>query len=335
MARDEAERIGQSSTDQPADLQRAAAADRLTALAARLLGTRHAVVSLFADEHSPVHRVQGGNSCPVVPGGPRDSLGALTARLGAPLAVADVAHDSRVGHLAPVLAGELGCYLGVPLRDSEGELRGTLAVFDPTPRTWHEADVLLLEELAASVSAELELAEVSADLAATAARLELAFAAADLGSFDWDLSTDELIWDDRLKAIFGYDATAFVPHIDSFTDRLYPGDRQWVGEALTEAIEAGKDFEAEYRVVRPDGGMRWVSARGRVLRDEAGRSVRLLGAAYDSTAARTSRDFAARVLETMSTAFFYLGPDWRVTYVNAEGERALGMERGDLVGRDF
>ena len=326
----------------PAGRQGAAVADRLTALAARLLGTRHALVWLFSaetshqtfDENSERSR-PGGTVGPVPKDGPLDSLGALTAKLGGPLAVADAAHDSRVAQSAPVLAGKLGCYLGVPLRASDGELLGALGVFDPAPRTWCDADVLLLQELAALVSAELELAEVSSDLAATAARLELAFAAADLGSFDWDLTTDELIWDDRLQAIFGYDATSFVPRIDSFTDRLHPGDRQWVGEALAEAIEAGTDFEAEYRVVRPDGGMRWVSARGRVLRNEAGRSVRLLGAAYDSTAARTSRDFAARVLETMSTAFFSLAPDWRVTYVNAEGERALGKERGDLVGRDF
>jgi len=182
---------------------------------------------------------------------------------------------------------------------------------------------------------ELELAEVSADLAATAARLELAFAAADLGSFDWNLITDELIWDDRLLAIFGYDAATFVPHIDSFTDRLHPADRQWVGEALAGAIATGGDFAAEYRAVRPDGSTRWVSTRGRVLRDEAGLPVRLLGAAYDSTAARTSRDFAAQVLETMSTAFFSVSPDWTVTYVNTEGERALGQDRGDLVGRSF
>ena len=280
-------------------------------------------------------RVRGRTARRIEREDPAGLLGALTVRLGAPLAVEDAASDDRTRHLAPVLAGELGCYLGTALRNTDGELLGTLSAFDKAPRTWSQADVLLLEELAVSVSAELELAEVSADLAATAARLELAFAAADLGSFDWDLTTDELIWDDRLQAIFGYDASSFVPHIDSFTERLHPGDRPWVEQALADAIRAGTDFEAEYRVVRPDGGTRWVSSRGRVQRDEAGRSLRLLGAAFDSTAARSNRDFAARVLETMSTAFFSLAPDWTVTYVNAEGERALGRERGDLVGRNF
>ena len=339
MARDEAARIGPwppsgPPGDAPAGPRGGAVADRLTGLAARLLGTKYALVSLLSDERGGLS-VRGGTASPVVREGPLDSLGAVTARLGGPLAVTDAAHDSRVAHLTQALAGELRSYLGVPLRHSDGELVGALCVFDPAPRTWRESDVQLLEELAASVSAELELAEVSADLAATAARLELAFAAADLGSFDWDLRTVVVFWDDRLRAIFGYHADTFVPHIDSFTNRLHPGDRQWVGEAIAEAVGAGGDFGAEYRVVRPDATTRWVIARGRVLRDEAGHPVRLLGAAYDSTAARTSRDFAARVLETMSTAFFSLAPDWTVTYVNAEGERALGRERADMIGRNF
>jgi len=319
-----------SSADPPGR----AAADRLTGLAARLLGTRFAQVYLVTDDHG-VLTAPGASGVSLARSGPGDALGALAATLGGSLAVTDAPRDSRVAQLAPVVSGRVGSYLGVPLRRSDGELLGVLGVFDPAPRAWREPDVHVLEELAVSVLAELELAEVSADLAATGARLELAFAAADLGSFDWDLISDELTWDDRLMAMFGYDATTFVPHIDSFSKRVHPGDRPWVSEALADVIAAGGDFAAEYRIVRLDGTMRWVSARGRVLRDELGRQVRFVGAAYDSTAARTSRDFAARVLDTMSTAFFSLAPDWTVTYVNAEGERALGQDRGGLVGRNF
>ena len=69
-------------------------------------------------------------------------------------------------------------------------------------------------------------------------------------------------------------------------------------------------------------------------RDPDGRPVRMLGAAYDTTARRRSERRIGDVLESMPTAFFSLGTDWRFTYVNAEAERILGRPRGDLLGGD-
>ena len=67
-------------------------------------------------------------------------------------------------------------------------------------------------------------------------RLDLGFAAANIGSFDWNLVTNALHWDDRLMELFGYAPETYVPHIDSFTVRLHPEDR-----AKTEAAIAPRD----------------------------------------------------------------------------------------------
>src|SRR6185369_4515251 len=121
-----------------------------------------------------------------------------------------------------------------------------------------------------------------------------------------------------------------VPHIDSFTARVHPDDRAKTQAAIDRAIESLGDYEADYRVVHPDGAVRWVAARGRVLADQDGRPVRMLGAAYDTTEVHSAAERLGRVLETMSTAFFTIDRDWRFTYVNAAAERILG--RADLVG---
>jgi PAS domain S-box-containing protein len=84
--------------------------------------------------------------------------------------------------------------------------------------------------------------------------------------------------------------------------------------------------------VLPDGGLRWVAARGRALGDASGRAVRLLGAAYDTTAVREGDARLSRVLESMSAAFLSLDHEWRITYANAEAERVLGRARQDLLG---
>ena len=132
--------------------------------------------------------------------------------------------------------------------------------------------------------------------------------------------------------LFGYESESYVPHIDSFSVRLHPDDRERTEAAIARAIDGCGDYEADYRVVHPDGSVRWVAARGRVLCDPDGRPARMLGAAYDTTDVHSAAERLGRVLETMSTAFFTLDRDWRFTYLNAEAERILGRRRDELIG---
>jgi PAS domain-containing protein len=98
------------------------------------------------------------------------------------------------------------------------------------------------------------------------------------------------------------------------------------------AIDTCGDFLSEYRVVRPSGDIRWVQARGRALCDEQGTAVHLLGAAHDTTAVQEGEARVARVLESMSAAFFFLDRTWRFSCGNAEAERFLGRGRQELLG---
>jgi PAS domain S-box-containing protein len=266
--------------------------DRLTALAAKLLRTAHAQVSLLTREQV-VASVVGREPVPssdgsLQTGRREDSLCTVTARSGGPLAVSDAVRDPRVRTLPPVTSGAVGAYLGVPLVDRNGLLLGALCVYDPEPRPWSIEQVGILDELAPAVVAELELRAVTLDVATAAARLDLALASADIGSFDWDLETDELQCDERLVALFGYDRAQFRPHISSFSERLHPDDVARVERAVERAKTIG-ELAVDYRIVRPEGDVRWVEARGRVLRTGGGRADRMLGAAYDATARHTAQ----------------------------------------------
>jgi serine phosphatase RsbU (regulator of sigma subunit)/PAS domain-containing protein len=164
-------------------------------------------------------------------------------------------------------------------------------------------------------------------------RGELAIEAAGIGTFDWDLVTGELDWDDRLVDMFGYDLSTFDRSITGFNERLHPDDLARVTQALEQAIETCGDFASIYRVCRPDGTVRWVSARGRTLCDPGGRAVRLLGAAYDVTDQRAGELAVIRVLEAMPAGFYSLDREWRFTHVNAAAERLLQRSREDLLGQ--
>ena len=164
-------------------------------------------------------------------------------------------------------------------------------------------------------------------------RWTAAVAAAEVGSFDWDLRSGRLEWDDQLLAIFGLTREAFGESIDDFTAALHPDDVARVDEALRAAIAACAEYAAEYRVLRPDGEVRWVQARGKALRGPDGSAVRVVGAAYDTTARHVEDVRVARVLETMPAAFFLLDDEWRFRHVNVAAERILGRPRSELLGR--
>jgi GAF domain-containing protein len=311
----------------------AVALQRLTGLAARLLGAPSCQVSLIGE-----HQVIAGGV-----GLPAGSLGSCspladslcTAAAGAapePLVVTDAPADPRVSALPPVASGAVRSYLGIPLTGSEGHVVGVLCVFGPQPREWSDADVALLRQLAASVATELELSALAREFESHRLRSELAIDAAGIGSFDWDLVTGRLIWDDRLVEIFGYERDGFDETIEAFHARLHPDDLPRVSAALQHAIDTVGRYEAEYRVLLPTGETRWVLARGRALGDDRGTAVRLLGAASDTTHQRHADARVARVLEAMNAAFFSLDRDWRFTYVNAEAERVLHRGRDELLG---
>jgi serine phosphatase RsbU (regulator of sigma subunit)/PAS domain-containing protein len=173
------------------------------------------------------------------------------------------------------------------------------------------------------------------EAAAARLRFDLAIDAAGIGSFDWDLVSRRLVWDDRLLEMFGYDRATWPGTIDAFVERLHPDDAPRTVAALQHAIATCGEYDAEFRVVLPTGATRWVQGRGRALADESGTAVRLLGAAYDTTGPRQADARVARVLESMNAAFFALDREWRFAYVNGEAERVLQRSREDLLGGDI
>nr|WP_239522477.1 SpoIIE family protein phosphatase [Geodermatophilus sabuli] len=306
--------------------------DRLVELATRLLGAGAGQIAILDD----VQTIAGAAG--MAPGGTlgetalTDSLCTVTAAGGAPLVVADAAADERVRSLPPVASGAVGAYLGIPLTDSTAHVVGALCVFDPAPRAWSDGDVATLRQLAASVVTELEYAALSGEYERQHLRWRLAMDAGRVGTFDWDLHTGELNWDEPLLAMFGYTAGEFDSTIRGFSARVHPDDVDRVAEALQVSIETVGEYEAEYRVLRPDGETRWVQARGRALGDPEGRAVRVVGAAYDTTDDRDGQARVARVLEAMPAGFYSLDRQWRFTHVNAEAERLLGRNREELLG---
>jgi PAS domain S-box-containing protein len=264
-----------------------AAFDRLSALAARLVGAGHAKVTLFAEED----RVVGGFGLPEgVIGGPALLTGALSAivvREAAPLNVPAAGDDPRVAHLSAVTSGQVRAYLGVPLIAASGHPVGALAVYDPVPRAWSADDAELLVQLAASVVAELELSATQSAVGTSLARLDVALEASSVGIWERDLRTGSVYWDERCAAIFGLPHAVEIDSIQQLMmEHIHPDDHALVTRAMREAEAGSGQYVVEARVLRADGTVRWTMSRGRIVANSRGERVRIIGTVVDVTEAR-------------------------------------------------
>jgi len=112
-------------------------------------------------------------------------------------------------------------------------------------------------------------------------RLRLALNAASMGVWDWDLQTGEITWSEEVEAICGLPRGSFAGTYEAYLSCIHPEDCYRINQALIRQVEKGGDFKLEYRIVRPDGTVRWVANRGAVLRDKRGVERRMTGTVID------------------------------------------------------
>jgi PAS domain S-box-containing protein len=144
----------------------------------------------------------------------------------------------------------------------------------PTPR--NEAAVQLACIIAAQVAFALDKMRSEDQARRSEARLRFALDAASMGTWDWDLKTNRVEWSDNLVRIHGLPDGSFDGTFDSYAREIHPDDRERVRASVQRALTEGAPHEVEYRIVAPDGVVRWCEGKGRVEYED-GRPVRMSG----------------------------------------------------------
>jgi PAS domain S-box-containing protein len=335
----------------------------LRVLLDRLLDVMHAdagAVLLCEDDRLVVRATRGfsraATELPSVPLG--EGIGGRIATTREALSVSDVRTDARVH--GTFLADEgIVSMLGVPLLSGE-RLVGVLHVDWRRPREASESDVGLLRTAAERCAAAIENARLFSELSAVQEetarakdRLALAVGAARLGVWDWDIALGTVVWDEENERIFGLPPGTYDGTLEAWWRAVHPDDRALVEERVGATL-AGAPYEVSFRIVCPDGEMRWLAVRGHVQRGPNGAPLRLLGVTMDVTAerrraeererlldsekaARREAERAERqivnILERVSDAFVALDADWRYTYVSRKAGEIFGREPAQLVGK--
>jgi two-component system sensor kinase FixL len=145
----------------------------------------------------------------------------------------------------------------------------------------------------------IRAAELARSLSESHQRVELVTRAADVGLWEWDIGRDELWANELARTRAGFGASETVT-FDRYLQRVQPDDREATREAVSRALQAGSDFEVEYRIAGPDGTTRWIAAHGKVVRGLDGKPVRLRGVSMDVTARRRDEAELQRQREALA-----------------------------------
>ncbi|TDF84585.1 sensor domain-containing diguanylate cyclase [Pseudomonas sp. H9] len=106
---------------------------------------------------------------------------------------------------------------------------------------------------------------------------------ARIGTWDWDIDTEKLFWSDAIYPMFGYQVGEIIPSYERFCASVHPDDRAQVRAGELRCIATGENHDEEYRVVWPDGSVRWLRETGNVVCNAQGVAVKMMGVVRDIT----------------------------------------------------
>jgi len=191
----------------------------------------------------------------------------------------DVLNDNRISHPDWAKQERMVSFAGYPLL-VEGRLVGVLGMF---ARNFLGQDTLeALESVADTIAQGIERKWAEEELRRSEAYLTQGERIGHTGSWGWHLGTGLVYWSKEHFRIFGFDPDKALPSFQMFLQRIHPEDRARAEQTINRAVREGSDFEQEYRIVLPDGSIKYVHTVGHPVVSESG-VLEFIGTAMDVT----------------------------------------------------
>ncbi len=156
---------------------------------------------------------------------------------------------------------------------------------------------------------------------------------AHLGHWSWDIQTGSNVWSEEQYRIFGLEPFEVDVNQELFVSFLHPDDSNRVLAATSEAIEQEKGYDAEYRIVRRDGTIRWIEAHGQVQRDHDGQPIEMSGTVLDITERKRierllleEKERAIVTLHSIGDAVIATDAHGYIEYLNPVAEKLTGFD---------
>ncbi len=197
--------------------------------------------------------------------------------------VIDLASEKRFE--ASALLVEHGVVSGMScvIRLPDGGVWGVLGTHARRRIEFSEDDISFLTAVAHVLGTAIEHRRAEVALRDSEQRLRLALEAGRMGTWEWDVRTNTVAWSHGLEIIHGLEPGTFPGTFEAYCRDMHPDDRERILGTLAESLRTTGDHHVEYRIVLPDGTMRWVEGRGKLFRDETGMPARMVGVCADIT----------------------------------------------------
>jgi len=168
-------------------------------------------------------------------------------------------------------------------------------------------------------------------------RLQLAQEAAQMGSWDWNILTNQVFWSESMEKLMGLEPGSFDGRFETISAMIHPDDWQRVIEAISRSIDHDEIYDIEFRFIKPDGSIRWAMSKARVLRNAEGRAIRMTGMDVDIThrkqaevALRESEARFQQIASSINEIFWLVDPNLDILYVSPACEHIWGRPLQDL-----
>ena len=177
-------------------------------------------------------------------------------------------------------------------------------------------------------------------LARSSERLELAAASGGVGVWEWDFAADRMVWDARMRGLYGIEQVDENQVRTQWRSRLHPADRAAAEQAISDAIHLGQPYDSEFRVVWPDGSVHWIKALGRIHHSRTGDPRRMVGVNWDITEHRRLREELAEqhemlkvTLQSIADGVITTDAGGSIVWLNPAAERLTGWPAAEAAGR--
>ena len=258
--------------------------------------------------------------------------------------ITDIKNDPRwAKHRKVALKANIMASWSFPIMTAENEVLGTFGIYYKEPTAPGEEELKVIEKTMAVLKIILESRLAIEKLEETNKLMKQCQEMAHFGIWAWDVVNNTIKWSDSLINIYGIDKRTFSPSFEAYLDLLHPDDKHRVSVNMGGILSTKKEMQFQERIVRPNGEIRYLKSCAKLILDEKGTPLKLIGASMDITDSQKMQEVLLadearlrNLVENQTNYVIRLDFKGRFTYCNEKFNKDFLWiyEEDSLIGLD-